>query len=103
MRRWCRWAAPLLLVGCLKYDEGRAEEGELACRLREVCNTLETVGYDDVESCITSATGQDWGDCPDYSAERLLDCLDAWEAAVETKNCALSEDPPDVCAQVCGA
>lgn len=93
----------VLLVGCLKYEEGRAEEGEIACRLREVCDTLEAVGYADVDTCITGATGQEWGDCPGYSEERLQECLDAWEAAVEAKDCALSEDPPDVCAQVCGA
>ena len=102
MTRWGLWAAASLLVGCLKYDEGRAEEGELACRLREACDTLEAVGYDDVDACITSATGQEWRECPGYSEERLQESLDAWEAAVEEPDCSLSEDPPDVCAQVCG-
>lgn len=91
----------LLLVGCVTYEEGRAAEGEAACRLREACGQLADVGYDDVDACITAATHQDWVACDDYSAERMQGCLDAWEAAVSAEDCAVLADPPDLCAAVC--
>jgi hypothetical protein len=90
------------LLACLKYEEGRAQEGELACDLREVCDALEVVGYDDVEVCIAHATSQDWPACEGYRAEQMEACLDAWEAAVEAKDCTLTTASPAVCAVVCG-
>ncbi len=91
----------LSLLACLKYEEGRALEGELACELRAACDALEEVGYTDVADCIADATNQDWADCEDYHEAQLQDCLDAWTAAVETSDCTLTASPPAVCAQVC--
>lgn len=89
------------LMGCLAYEDGRAAEGEAACRLREVCDQLAEVGYSDVDTCITAATNQDWVACDDYAAERMQGCLDAWETAIDAADCAVLADPPDLCAAVC--
>ncbi len=92
---WALW-------GCLAYEDGRAAEGEAACRLREACDQLAPIGYDHVDACITAATNQDWVDCDGYSERRMQECVEAWESAVEAESCELLTDPPDVCAQVCG-
>lgn len=94
----------MLLVGllaCLEYEEGRAQEGELACQLREACDALEVVGYETVEECIADATDQDWADCEDYREAQMQECLEAWTAAVDSVDCGLTTASPPVCAQVC--
>lgn len=94
--------AAVLLAGCVKYEEGQAEVGTLACQLHDVCGSLPTLGYDDVDACITDATHQDWLDCPGYSAEIMQKCVDAWQAAVDDEACDVESAPPAVCLQVCG-
>ena len=95
------WFALVLPGGCLKYEDGMAQQGKLACKLRDACGTLEVVGYSAVSDCIADATEQDWQDCPDYSQELMQTCVDAWKAAVDAEDCSLLENPPDACAQAC--
>lgn len=91
------------LLACLEYADGRAQEGELACQLREACDGLEVLGYDDVDQCIEDATGQEWVDCDNYREPQMRECLEAWSAAVASKDCSLTTASPAVCAQVCPA
>jgi hypothetical protein len=93
----------LLLAACLEYEEGRAEEGELACQLREACDALEIVGYASVDDCIADATSQTWVECEDYREAQMVECVEAWEAAVEAADCDVLSTAPPVCAQVCPA
>ena len=96
-------AALLVATGCLTYEEGREAEGEAACRLRDECNLLGEVGYDDAADCIAEATSQQWPVCDAYQAERMQECLDAWDAAIDDAACDVLREPPEVCAKVCGA
>ncbi|MSQ01646.1 MAG: hypothetical protein EXR71_07105 [Myxococcales bacterium] len=96
-------AGLLVATGCLGYEEGRAAEGEAACRLRERCSLLAEIGYDDAADCIATATSQQWPACDLYRSERMQECLSGWDAALEAVDCDLLRQPPHVCAQVCGA
>ena len=91
----------LLLGGCLTYADGKAQEGTLNCQIMDACGTLEKVGYTDVDDCIAAAQGQayDENQCPNYSAEREQECLDAYTAALNAKEC---EPALDECGTVCG-
>ncbi len=89
------------LGGCLKYEEGMAEQGTLACQLHDACGSLATLGYDTVDECVTDATNQEWIACQDYSEQHMQACVDAWQAAVDGNDCGAEDDPPAVCATVC--
>ena len=92
----------LLLVGCVKYEEGQAEVGTLACQLHAACGSLATLGYDDVDACVSDATHQKWMNCPEYSADSMQKCIDAWQAAVDDEACGVEATPPSLCVAVCG-
>lgn len=100
MKGWAL-AATVLFAGCIEYEDGQVEQGTLACQLHGSCDSLVLLGYDTVDECVADATHQDWLDCPDYSAERMQECIDAWQAAVDAADCAVDSEPPSVCAQVC--
>ncbi|MFZ5479374.1 MAG: hypothetical protein ACOZNI_21600 [Myxococcota bacterium] len=91
----------ILLGGCLSYEEGQAQVGELNCELAEACDRLATWGYDDVDACVEHAVNEpyDEADCAAYDAKAMRACIDAYEAAVEASDCDYA--PGDEC-RVCG-
>ena len=35
----------VVLAGCVEYEDGQAQQGELACQLHQLCGSLVTLGY----------------------------------------------------------
>ena len=96
-----RLLALALLGGCLSYPDGQRERGALNCELLAVCGSLDTLGYDDVDTCKATAAAQEVSedDCPSYDADQMSECLAAYRDAVATEDC--SAELGSVCV-VCG-
>jgi hypothetical protein len=91
----------LALAGCLSYESGQAQRGELNCRWLDTCGELDAVGYDGVDSCVDAAGAQpyDDDDCPTFDAAAMRACLDAYQDAIDAADCTATF--AEVC-QVCG-
>ncbi len=91
----------LLLGGCLSYESGQRQRGELNCELLDVCGDLEALGYDGVGACKAAAASQEVSenDCPSFDAAAMQDCLDAYRTAIDAADC--DADLTTICS-VCG-
>ena len=91
----------LFLLGCLSYEDGQVQRGELNCELLDVCGELDGLGFDSVDACAESAASQNYDEdaCANYSASQMKACIHAYEDAVVSEDC--EADLVDVC-QVCG-
>jgi hypothetical protein len=72
------------------YSEGQVERGRLNCELQEVCGNLSLLGYDTLADCQAAAEAQDYDEeklCPKYYPSQMRECLDAYETAIEEKDC----------------
>lgn len=92
----------VLLLACAPdYSEGQVQRGSLNCQWMDTCGQLALLNYDTVDACIAAAEAQEYDDkqCPNYSSKAMNTCLDAYEKAIEAKDC--EADFNEVCT-VCG-
>lgn len=84
---WLLW-----LVACgPEFEEGQIERGQLNCQLQDICGNLDAMGYDAVGDCEAASAAQSYNEdalCPEYRPDQMKKCLNAYEDAIEARDCA---------------